>query len=295
MKLFVLLLIVCATSAFAENSEPEIDWSSVKTIQEYSWFWKNKPALIKPAQQILNGKRARIVNGNIANPHQFPYQAGLLFNFAGGTALCGGALIHARNVLTAAHCVDEASGGTVILGAHFIRQVETTQQRRTLTRDHIRLHPLWTPSLIQNDIAVLHLPTAVTPNNAVAVIHLPLNNNEQFANAAATVSGWGVFDDTIGTSSDVLRFYRGTILPQTNCALRFPGVIQPSNICLSGLNNGGACSGDSGGPLTTSVNGVHTHIGVVSFGLALGCELLWPSVFARTSFYIEWIRENQIH
>ena len=72
---------------------------------------------------------------------------------------------------------------------------------------------------------------------------IPLNNNEQFANAAATVSGWGRFDDNIQASSDVLRFYRGTILPQANCALRFPGVIQASNICLSGLNNGGACQG----------------------------------------------------
>lgn len=63
MKLFVLLL-VCATSVFAENSE--IDWSSVKPIQEYSWFWKNKPALFKASQQVTIGRRARIVNGEIA-------------------------------------------------------------------------------------------------------------------------------------------------------------------------------------------------------------------------------------
>lgn len=74
------------------------------------------------------------------------------------------------------------------MGAHFIREVEATQQRRTLTRDHIRLHPMWTPSLIQNDIAILHLPTAVTLNSHVATILIPLNNNDQFANAAATVS-----------------------------------------------------------------------------------------------------------
>jgi chymotrypsin len=115
-----------------------------------------------------------------------------------------------------------------------------------------------------------------------------------FENFPATVSGWGRFDDNLPQSSDVLRFYRGTILSQANCNLRFPGVIQPSNICLSGLNNGGACQGDSGGPLTTTYNGRHTHIGVVSFGLALGCELLWPSVFARTSFYNDWIEQNTV-
>lgn len=57
------------------------------------------------------------------------------------------------------------------------------------------------------------------------------------------ISGWGRFDDTLPQSSDVLRFYRGTVLAQANCQLRFPGVIQPENICLSGLNNGGACQG----------------------------------------------------
>jgi len=51
------------------------------------------------------------------------------------------------------------------LGAHFFRELEPTQQRRTLDRGHIRLHHLWTPSLIQNDIAMLELPTAVTQNN----------------------------------------------------------------------------------------------------------------------------------
>jgi hypothetical protein len=63
MKIFVLLL-VCATSAFAENSE--IDWSGVRPIQEYSWFWNNKPEFMRPTEAMLNRKRARIVNGEIA-------------------------------------------------------------------------------------------------------------------------------------------------------------------------------------------------------------------------------------
>lgn len=63
MKIFVLLL-VCATSAFAEDSR--IDWSSARPIQEYSWFWDNKPAFMRPTEEMLNRRRARIVNGNIA-------------------------------------------------------------------------------------------------------------------------------------------------------------------------------------------------------------------------------------
>lgn len=63
MKLFILLL-VCATSALAEYVE--VDWSNVKLIQEYSWFWENKPAFLRPTEQLLTRRRARIVNGEIA-------------------------------------------------------------------------------------------------------------------------------------------------------------------------------------------------------------------------------------
>lgn len=70
------------------------------------------------------------------------------------------------------------------------------------------------------------------------------------------------------------------------------GVIQPSNVCVTGTNGRGACQGDSGGPLTVQRGGESLQIGVVSFGLALGCELSWPSVFARVSFFHDWIQGN---
>ena len=56
-------MLVCATSAFAES---EIDWSGVRPIQEYSWFWDDKPVHMRPTEEILNGRRSRIVNGEIA-------------------------------------------------------------------------------------------------------------------------------------------------------------------------------------------------------------------------------------
>lgn len=43
-----------------------------------------------------------IVGGTEAEPGQFPYQVALV---EGGLYICGGVIIDARHILTAAHCV----------------------------------------------------------------------------------------------------------------------------------------------------------------------------------------------
>jgi Trypsin len=123
-----------------------------------------------------------------------------------------------------------------------VRELEPTQQRFLIARSGIILHPQWNPDLIQNDIAVLQSSSPATLNSFVQLIRTA-SGTRTFENEPATVSGWGRFSDDLPQASDVLRFYHGTILLQSNCQMRFPGVIQPSNICLSGLNNGGACQG----------------------------------------------------
>ena len=49
------------------------------------------------------------------------------------------------------------------------------------------------------------------------------------------------------------------------------------------------CSGDSGSPLMVDQGGRLIHVGLTSFGLT-DCSSLFPSVFSRTSFYLEWMR-----
>jgi chymotrypsin len=291
MKLFVVLFALIA--AVVADDFIEIDWSRVRPAREMATFWKNRPAVLSVNGKSFVRDRKRIVNGQIATPHQFPYQAAVFGEFAQGTALCGGAIISPRTTLTAAHCVDVASSAMVVFGAHFVRELEPTQQRFTIALAGIILHPQWTPSLIQNDVATLQSVNSATYNFAVQPIRLA-SGARSFENEESSVSGWGRFDDNLPQSSDVLRWYRGTILPQLNCQIRFPGIIQPENICLSGLNNGGACQGDSGGPLTYTDSDGSLHIGIVSFGLALGCEALWPSVFARTSSFNTWINQNTV-
>ena len=79
-----------------------------------------------------------------------------------------------RFILTAAHCVDVATSGTAILGAHFITNPnEPNQVRVAFDTTGIRLHPGWDPSLIRNDIALVRLPSPVTLNQFITPVRLP--------------------------------------------------------------------------------------------------------------------------
>ena len=48
--------------------------------------------------------------------------------------------------------------------------------------------------------------------------------------------------------------------------------------------------GDSGGPLVYVEHGVHTQVGIVSFGSTAGCQLGYPVGFTRVTSYLNWIQ-----
>lgn len=105
----------------------------------------------------------------------------------------------------------------------------------------------------------------------------------------ATVSGWGLPSDSATSISPVLRYITIPVGSNTVCSLYYLGSIQATHICASGDGGKSTCSGDSGGPLVASTG---EQIGVVSFGIALGCEIGWPHVYTRVTSYVSWIREN---
>ncbi|XP_053684521.1 brachyurin-like [Sabethes cyaneus] len=292
MKTLALLVGV-----FAVAAATSIDFSKVKRVEELDSFWAQLAPQLQMLRPSQTGPESRIVNGQEAQPNQFPYQALVLSFFAdGNSGLCGGTVLSQNFVLTAAHCVQigtVASHGTVVLGAHNRQVEEPTQQRFDFAA--VNVHPSYVASLLRNDIATVRLASPVVFNDVVQPIDLPaLSDSRTFAGMTGIISGFGRTSDETGSpASNVVMYTSNPILTNADCQSSWNAIIiQAQNICLSGDGGRSVCNGDSGGPLAVREDGRSLQVGIASFVHATGCASGFPAGFVRVSHYLSWIAEN---
>ncbi|EAL39889.3 AGAP005689-PA [Anopheles gambiae str. PEST] len=293
MRSFVLVFAVLAAVASAEWID--IDWSTVRPIEEFDHYWERLPAELQVYREKLPSHR--ITNGQEATPGQFPFQIALISEFASGNGLCGGSVLTRNFILTAAHCVVSgastlASGGVAIMGAHNRNIQESTQQRIRFATSGIRRHPSYSSSTLRNDIATVRLNSPMTFTTRIQPIRLPgRSDTRQFGGFTGTVSGFGRTSDASSATSAVVRFTTNPVMTNTDCIARWGSTVVNQHVCLSGAGGRSSCNGDSGGPLTVQSGGT-MQIGVVSFGSVNGCAIGMPSVYARVTFFLDWIVAN---
>ncbi|XP_021695509.1 brachyurin [Aedes aegypti] len=272
----------------------DIDWTKVRPIEDFDHYWTRLPAELQFLRNSVPS--ARVTNGREAIPGQFPYQVALVISFNQGSGLCGGSIISNNYVLTAAHCVQGASGGTALVGAHNRLNNEPSQQSIVFELDGITIHPEYTSNTIRNDVATIRLTNSIVFNDRVRPIRLPSSTDVRtFSGRIATVSGFGRTSDTSPVTSAVVFFTTNPIITFANCLDQWSNavhVIQSQNICLSGNGGRSSCNGDSGGPLTVQEDGKSLQVGIVSFGSSAGCAIGRPSVYARVTHFLDWILEN---
>lgn len=229
-----------------------------------------------PAPQIVGGKES--------TPYSRPYQVALLFN---GRQGCGGTLLNKDWVLTAAHCLDNASTSslTVRVGAHSMR----ANDGQTIRVSQIISHENWRGANgIQSgyDIGLLRLASPASGEYTPA--KLPTAEIEQAYAAVGrnvTVSGWGLTYNQ-GSPSDTLREVELPVISNSSCSSQLNYTIPGSVICGGGTGGVSACNGDSGGPFAVRVGNDYYSIGTVSWGIA--CK--GATAFTRTASYVDWIK-----
>ncbi len=113
-------------------------------------------------------KSPEIVGGQEADPGEWPWQVALVNKGADlyQNQFCGGTIISADWVVTAAHCVDSSAPNDldVVAGVHDLSNPEPNFQRRTLSQ--IIVHPNWNDSTFDNDIALLKLSSPINQRPA---------------------------------------------------------------------------------------------------------------------------------
>ena len=253
------------------------------------------------------GSRSRVFAGEDVSHDDYPWQVAVIKRVSPDPPdFCGGSLIDAEWVLTAAHCLTIDRLGGVQKGFARPDQLEirhgTTNWREAPTHGvaKVVIHPEYKHYRKGNDIALLHLSSPIENSKRSYAIGLVSPKNFQhfvFPGACAVVSGWGrVSNEKKANVVDELQAASLAVLQE--CSPPYYGGPPEAVICAGqpGLPDGGrdSCEGDSGGPLVVEGLGPGHFIlaGVTSFGPRdCGTEGS-PGVYTRVSYHREWIEQT---
>jgi hypothetical protein len=243
------------------------------------------PAPAAPVSNGVVGGSPRVVGGSPATSTDAPWQALVLPS----GRLCGGAILDATHVVTAAHCVyddeeQEILGPSAITVRAGITKVSAPGQHPTVIA--VSVNPGYDPDRQTGDVAVLTLATPFSFNATVKAIELTDVGYRPGPGDGLRLSGWGSDvarhpSDTTTTPHAVEDLNVATLYPSTDCATAYPAFDDNLLLC-AGQAGTDACQGDSGGPLAVQIGGVWKLAGVVTGGA--GCAWAgYPGFYARVA------------
>ncbi len=242
-----------------------------------------------PPPAVLEGQ---IVGGETAAPGAWPWIVALqAFTEPGYHTFCGASLVASSWVLTAAHCVVNATPDQIVATVGPYRL--DSGQGQKVGVDRIVLHPRYGFDFAHDfahDLALLHLSQ---PVEAELVTLLEADSLELAApGTLGTVIGWGALSENSeqGWLSYDLQQVELPIVSEEDCTNSMGRMITENMLC-AGYEEGGkdACHGDSGSPLVVpDGDGGWQLAGLVSFGI--GCARpTFYGVYTRVTQYHDWI------
>ncbi|XP_078664686.1 chymotrypsin B-like [Branchiostoma floridae x Branchiostoma belcheri] len=230
----------------------------------------------------------RVVNGEDAAAHSWPWQASL--QTSSSFHYCGGVLISDQWVLSAAHCYQsDYSTHSVILGEH--DRSRGTEDIQVIPIEQEIVHERYSSRTIENDIMLVKLSRPASLGDHVSVACLP-DQGETHHEVASTcwITGWGRLDGD-QDAAQVLQQANLPLRSDTQCSSSWGRNYDSVSMLCAGLNGSGGCMGDSGGPFVCERNGAYDIVGLVSWGSS-SCSTSYPTVFARVAAYKDWIQQR---
>ena len=185
----------------------------------------------------FNGSLVRIIGGNTAVPHSYPWQASIRSSY--NSHFCGGSILSKNWVLTAAHCMPSADD-LVVLGDHSVygnsdgdfHRIKRTVFHPSYSNDAA---PRFDFQLVELLDEILSFTNEILP---ICLSNTPELNE-------CVVTGWGVNEVDSNASPEQLLQVKMPIIDDEICRNNYwSGVDFESMIC-AGDRDSGACNGDS--------------------------------------------------
>lgn len=253
---------------------------------------------------VRGAAHPQVVGGRDAPKGRFKYQVGLRVG-------CGGSLIRADVVLTAAHCMTRGLKPLDTFVGAYDYYYDSKDNAVYKAYDYV-IHPDYDDATTQNDVALVFLKQCVMLGEEAQLVKIATKEELQAALASTwQVSGWGttsqgaLADGSDGDSPEVLQYGYARYVPTAKCAAKLDDIDPQVSLCAGLVPSvdgneppfQDSCQGDSGGPLTFNVAQAadpvlgdyqdDRQIGVVSWGE--GCGLSYPGVYTNIPYFRDWV------
>ncbi|XP_066578181.1 tryptase-2 [Amia ocellicauda] len=235
--------------------------------------------------------RSSIVGGHDATEGQWPWMAYLKIflkkaDHSEWFTECGGSLISAQWVLTAAHCFDgpfNQDKSRVLLGEISV----TDNHHKMIKIQKVIKHEKFHHYSSGNDIALVLLSEKQSSNAVIRPVDLSQGKEDFSNNEECWITGWGWSESK---KPKILQQAEVPVLTPDECRKDWDSM--PAHTLCAGTEIQGACMMDSGGPLVHIVNDRWVQTGIVSYG-SINCKHpLKPAVFTQVSSFLPWINNH---